>query len=649
MRKDLAPGARAIDKGGSFGLLLTVFFLSATASILAIRLATPVTLDEKSTTALLFILIPAVLILGLGAVWRTLGLLAAAALPFAWLILSTDKNDSPYMFLIPAFCAVAVIYLSRRRSREAHQRGASFVAALALMAVFFWPMPGRPADGTRLLVIGIDGADWKIIDPLVAEGKMPNMKRLLDGGHRANLRSLVSMFSPQVWTTICTGCEPKVHGIHSFASKACNMKVGTLWDQMKLEGRSIGLCDWYFTWPPEPRIESRDFIVPSGLAPDCRTYPANYSFYRRLKELEGRREKRGARGRARAYIKVGVQAWRNGIRLSTIRRGTAEMIARVSGRLTTKEMAWRARRVSTAVEADLFAEMVRTRRPELGAVIFTAVDQVSHKFWKFMEPEGFPEVTKAQIERYRGAIPEIYIETDRAIGRILGSVPKDVDVIIVSDHGFQAITHERAEKFRRVRVLKLADELGLGGNLLGANIGKNAYLWPTSCPPASKDKLLAHAEKLLKTGYFIGQDLPLFIVEREEGQLCLRVPPNADLSRDVRVSLGGREYPMGRFISDPNRRHSGDHRPDGVYLLAGPSAAKAAATDSLHVLDIAPTIAALLDLPFCQKWSGHAALHDFSMSAVRLAEYLPSGDPDASPEDVDDALLEKLKSLGYME
>jgi hypothetical protein len=649
MREERVPNARAADKGGSLGLLLTALLLSGTASIAAVRLATPVTLDEKSTTAILFLLLPALFILGLGLIRRALGLAVAVAMPFVWLVLSSDRTDSPYLFLIPAVCAVAVISLARRPSALPLSRLIPASAILAAAALILWPLPGRPADGTRLLLIGIDGADWRVIDPLVEAGRMPNLKRLLDGGHKADLRSLDSMYSPQVWTTMCTGCEPKIHGIHSFASKACNMRVGTIWNQMRLEGRSVGLCDWYFTWPPEPFDKKAGFVVPSGLAPDCETYPPKYSFYRKLTELEGGREKRGARAQASTYIAAGIQAWRHGIRLSTLRGGAQELVARKSGRLTPKDMTWRARRLSTALQADLFSEMIRVRGPELGAVLFTEVDQVSHKFWKYMEPEGFPEVTKPQVERYGRAIEEVYVETDKAIGKILGGAPEDVDVIIVSDHGFRAVTQREANEFRRVRILKLADEIGLGGNLLGVNIGKDIYIWPTSCPAADREKLLDYTEDMLMTGYFIGQDLPLFIIEREEGQLHLRLPPQADLSLDVRVSLGGRDYPLGRFVNDPRQRPSGDHRPDGVYLLAGPSAARASAADSLHVLDVTPTIAALLDLPFCPRWPGRPALEGFSLSDVRLAEYLPPGDPDATPESVDEALLEKLKSLGYME
>jgi len=48
----------------------------------------------------------------------------------------------------------------------------------------------------RLLVLGWDAADWQVIDPLLAAGKMPNLARLLTSGSRADLRTLEPKLSP---------------------------------------------------------------------------------------------------------------------------------------------------------------------------------------------------------------------------------------------------------------------------------------------------------------------------------------------------------------------------------------------------------------------------------------------------------------------
>ncbi|MCA9288901.1 MAG: alkaline phosphatase family protein, partial [Phycisphaerales bacterium] len=64
-------------------------------------------------------------------------------------------------------------------------------------------MPDRLAK--RVLVVGWDAADWKLIDPLLARGEMPHLARLIGNGCRADLASLDPKLSPLLWTSIATG------------------------------------------------------------------------------------------------------------------------------------------------------------------------------------------------------------------------------------------------------------------------------------------------------------------------------------------------------------------------------------------------------------------------------------------------------------
>ena len=74
--------------------------------------------------------------------------------------------------------------------------------------------PDRVAP--RLLLVGWDAADWKIIEPLMARGEMPNVAGLVREGVRGNLATLHPPLSPMLWTSIATGKRPSRHGIHGF-------------------------------------------------------------------------------------------------------------------------------------------------------------------------------------------------------------------------------------------------------------------------------------------------------------------------------------------------------------------------------------------------------------------------------------------------
>jgi hypothetical protein len=642
-RKELGMSRRASDWSW-----MTVILLSGLGSLAAVRLAAPAVADERLTAAALVLLLPGLLVRLAGTISRPFGLLLACAAPFLWLIISRDSSDGTLLFAIPALtCVMIALAVGARPARSVIFKGATVVAAAA---VLMWPMPGRPETGTRVLLIGMDGATWDIIDPLVRAGRMPNLAGLIENGHRAKLRSLHPLFSPQVWTTISTGCTPSVHGVLSFGSRSSDIRVGTLWDQMKLEGRSFGLFEWYFTWPPEPGIEERDFIVPSGLAPDCRTFPPEYSFYRDVKEVETEVQKLGASAGIVRLASDALACWRHGVRLSTMRRAFVHVAAAGLGWPRSLAASWRARTLSTALESDLAAELIRTRSPELAAVLFTDIDRVSHKYWKYMEPELFPAVNATDVELYGDVIRDTYVETDRALGKILRSAPRDADVVIVSDHGFMALQRDQALEHPRVRVLKLANGLGLGGMLLGANLEGYAYLYPIACPTEQREGILAYVEETLRDARLAGSGDALFAVNREGESIRIAVLHGPDLRSDERVVLRDEEYPLRRFLGNAaDGRDSGVHHPDGIYLLSGPAARRAGAADSLNVLDVAPTVAALLDLPTCLRWPGSPDLKGLPAANTRVAEYARPARAELPPSEIDDALMKKIRALGYVE
>ena len=69
----------------------------------------------------------------------------------------------------------------------------------------------------KVLLIGWDAADWKVIRPLLDAGKLPNVERLVEGGSSGPIATLHPPLSPMLWTSIATGKRPFKHGIHGFS------------------------------------------------------------------------------------------------------------------------------------------------------------------------------------------------------------------------------------------------------------------------------------------------------------------------------------------------------------------------------------------------------------------------------------------------
>jgi predicted AlkP superfamily phosphohydrolase/phosphomutase len=68
----------------------------------------------------------------------------------------------------------------------------------------------------RVLVIGLDGATWAALDPLMADGRMPALAALVGRGFRAPLESTVPPVTAPAWSSFITGQNPGRHGIYQF-------------------------------------------------------------------------------------------------------------------------------------------------------------------------------------------------------------------------------------------------------------------------------------------------------------------------------------------------------------------------------------------------------------------------------------------------
>src|SRR5262245_50238121 len=68
----------------------------------------------------------------------------------------------------------------------------------------------------KVLLIGWDAADWKILNPLLERGLMPTLDRFINTGVMGNIATLTPAISPILWNSIATGKLPHKHGILGF-------------------------------------------------------------------------------------------------------------------------------------------------------------------------------------------------------------------------------------------------------------------------------------------------------------------------------------------------------------------------------------------------------------------------------------------------
>jgi predicted AlkP superfamily phosphohydrolase/phosphomutase len=75
---------------------------------------------------------------------------------------------------------------------------------------------GKKSAARRVVVLGSDGMDPRILDRLIREGRMPMMKALAEKGGYTRLGTTIPAESPVAWASFATGMNPGKHGIFDF-------------------------------------------------------------------------------------------------------------------------------------------------------------------------------------------------------------------------------------------------------------------------------------------------------------------------------------------------------------------------------------------------------------------------------------------------
>ena len=111
------------------------------------------------------------------------------------------------------------------------------------------------------MVIGIDGATWDVIDPMIANGELPNMASLKARGAWGPLITVGPQVSPVVWTSFSTGQFGRSHGILDFVYpyqtgpkrpvQSTERQVPALWNLVSEAGGKVGVVGYFATYPAD--------------------------------------------------------------------------------------------------------------------------------------------------------------------------------------------------------------------------------------------------------------------------------------------------------------------------------------------------------------------------------------------------------------
>jgi tetratricopeptide (TPR) repeat protein len=296
---------------------------------------------------------------------------------------------------------------------------------------------GRPAR--RVLVVGWDGADWSLIEPLARAGSMPNLAGLMAAGTWGELESLRPLLSPLIWTTMATGVGPEEHGILDFVEvdpesgakvpiTGRGRRVPALWNLATAAGLDVAVSGWWASWPAEAVdgvvVSDRLFFL---LADVVAAAPAGTVVFppereAEFRELAERAESETDETVIRALFPVSGDVYRAA---RAARKGIADPVDGF-------------RRIMVGTRTYFAATLLAAEtRPDLTMSYCIGTDEIGHVLAPYLPPPlpgadpGFSEQARIAVERYFAAV-------DHWLGRLVETCPpSECAILLVSDHGFK--------------------------------------------------------------------------------------------------------------------------------------------------------------------------------------------------------------------
>jgi predicted AlkP superfamily phosphohydrolase/phosphomutase len=240
----------------------------------------------------------------------------------------------------------------------------------------------------RVIVIGLDGATFDVMDPLLEDDQLPHMADLVNKGTTGRLLSTIPYSTIPAWPSFMTGKNPGKHGVFDFfrfaegerrLANSQDIHSPTLWELLSQHGKRSIVINVPGTYPPA----EIDGIIVSGMLT-----PA------------------GAQFTSPPEVKVFLDRVTGGYRINSR--------AHLSGRKLMEDM-----QGVTEKQKSAFIALLTREHWDFAMMMFRATDVIQHHFWQNHD-----------------TVQECYRHLDGCVGEIVKALP-DAAIFLISDHGLQ--------------------------------------------------------------------------------------------------------------------------------------------------------------------------------------------------------------------
>ena len=525
---------------------------------------------------------------------------------------------------------------------------------------------------TRVLLIGWDGADWRILDPLLERGALPNLAALIGRGSRAVLSSTLPTHSWTAWPSFLTGVDPADHAVYDilqgrggtkqYPVTFRSIKERTFLEDLSASGIETAMLNVPLTFPP-PEVKGK--VIAGGVLPKGRafTHPASLA-----EELR----------------RAGNPWPINGMSWTTYHNRPEPFLEEVV-------------EVTTARQAAA-EHVLDTTDWRVAGMVYFSTDRVQHCLAKYLSSDH-PDYATLSKEPLAEKIRDVYRMLDDGLGRLVDRTSQDDLVLFMSDHGFQSCTgavnmdrlleHLGFLRFAasnaifgpmqwgpvRSAARKVYDLLGLHGKVaLPQPVSWSRTRAYTSVRSTGEGISVNLAGRepfgIVDPGDFdrvrdeVGERVGSFVDPRTGKRPVARVWRREEIFKgrhaDEAPDLLLEPAPLYSLTHAKSRVEpadwlSGDHRVEGVLAAAGPKVDRENFPARARLVDLAPTILAAVGAPSSVRHAGSVLDSvvggDLAVAAAdaRAEGPRPVGDGPALEDTEAEEMEEHLRGLGYLE
>lgn len=534
----------------------------------------------------------------------------------------------------------------------------------------------------KVILFGLDGASFNLIQPWVKDGSLPTFARLLKEGAHGVLKSTHPPVTVPAWAAMLTGKNPGRLGYHHFSERKEGSyhfgSVNLRWDEIDpvwkvANDHSKQVCIFNVPTTPIPRYFLNGIFV-AGSGPLEIGLGSRYAIPERINKL-----------------------------LEALRYREAMSMP---SNLSTPQILGKLQK-SAELQCQLATQLLTEETWDLFIFCIFVTDLAEHLCLKY----GDKEDNSSELLK-------IYQTADRWLGEVLNHIPEDCNLMIVSDHGQTAsrgivdlntwlmengflVTKpsrrrwiSRSDIYRflsrwdmypfykrlsSIKSLSCIDEtlkkkIPWEKNLLQETDWSRTQAYSISSAGIFINLAGREPKGIVGTGEYgqlrekiisslrnlrspeTGEKIVLRALRREEvyqGEFLEKMPDIVVEWEDGYSNLVSEGIPRRQMISKSEQRfHGGVHTRDGIFIAWGPDIAKGKELDRMWIVSVAPTLLYLLGLPIPSDLDGRVLTEILSNPPEEIP-YSPAGNNKKSPQmwkyspEEDKAILKRLRDLGY--